>query len=437
MSSRVTPTKNARPRALDNFSPIWRADEATILEQGGREPLFEGIEYQDPCYVIEYSSLSNVPPDQVELIKISQAARRNNRRAGVTGHLYYFASTNSFYQRLEGPGQTIQTIFNRIIVDPRHHDVQIQRAALGRRIFSRWDMLVTPVLDAKGSTNPDVLYRNTLQAMHKLRHDDSGSDSATFDVTLNATRRAKPPTRAENSWTDTWSWCLAKTDDDGDDSPVRDTRRPSRMAGGAPRWSQTHERRSRPPKCGRQPAWLRPSIPLNPHSPWYAVLRCEHIMRHGAGFLRVVGPPQSMHLGRKIYVPSGYLTYVGNIYAAHLKIKDPINYHESTPMEEREIIATLPTLHYGWDHRVPREDRVAPPPWATESMSMETDFSAPPPHMHDARPGPPPPRVSGGAPVNQPPQNHRRKPKQKWNNPANPARSASALAMSALDVMTV
>jgi len=259
-------------------------------------------------------------------------------------------------------------------------------------------MLVTPILNAGGTSNPDVLYRNTLQRMQA--EEENAED-------------APPEIQARYAIRDPRVRLKARTKTGQTRTIVRDSRAPGR----------------RRPSCGRPPAWLRPSIPLNPQSPWYAVMECEHIMPHGAGFLRVVAPAQSALIGKKIYVPAGYLNYPGTIYVGHCKVKDPGSYSNSTPMEEREVITVLPSLHYGWDFRVPRAHRIAPPPWATADASMSTDFGKPAP----------PPRHAQQPPMQKPPHGVRiesiQKPTKTKETPE--SMTTSALSMSTIGIVAV
>lgn len=74
-----------------------------------------------------------------ELFKILEAARRNNTRKGITGLL--LSDGTCFMQILEGAEEAVDTTFNRIRTDNRHHDVRVlRRGPIESRAFSEWAM---------------------------------------------------------------------------------------------------------------------------------------------------------------------------------------------------------------------------------------------------------------------------------------------------------
>jgi hypothetical protein len=67
------------------------------------------------------------------------ASRRNNGRTDVTGALMFNAGC--FAQVLEGPGATVETIFERIQQDDRHGDVSLLAFdPVEARAFATWSM---------------------------------------------------------------------------------------------------------------------------------------------------------------------------------------------------------------------------------------------------------------------------------------------------------
>lgn len=66
-------------------------------------------------------------------------SREYNQRDGITGALVY--SDDDFMQLLEGERLMISKCFLRIILDPRHQDIQIIFAEdAGDRLFEAWNM---------------------------------------------------------------------------------------------------------------------------------------------------------------------------------------------------------------------------------------------------------------------------------------------------------
>jgi hypothetical protein len=76
---------------------------------------------------------------RTELTDLLQAARRTNKRLGVTGMLLFAEGT--FFQILEGPPQTVDALYERIARDTRHAEVaKIIREPIERRSFEEWTM---------------------------------------------------------------------------------------------------------------------------------------------------------------------------------------------------------------------------------------------------------------------------------------------------------
>ncbi len=75
----------------------------------------------------------------VEVESILRAARRNNPRLDITGALIFNAGI--FAQVLEGPGDSVEAIFEKIQQDVRHGDLQVLAFdAAKQRAFARWSM---------------------------------------------------------------------------------------------------------------------------------------------------------------------------------------------------------------------------------------------------------------------------------------------------------
>jgi hypothetical protein len=86
-----------------------------------------------------YISSTRTPFTADELEGILRISRRNNAAVGVTGLLV--AGGRRFLQVLEGPDAAIDTVFERIKQDKRHHAVVIlSRTAIAEASFGHWSM---------------------------------------------------------------------------------------------------------------------------------------------------------------------------------------------------------------------------------------------------------------------------------------------------------
>lgn len=78
--------------------------------------------------------------DNAMLAGILMTARRNNPKYGITGAL--ICRQDMYIQLIEGPEAAIDTLFERIRVDDRHVNVQLEvSATVEERLFPEWDML--------------------------------------------------------------------------------------------------------------------------------------------------------------------------------------------------------------------------------------------------------------------------------------------------------
>lgn len=86
-----------------------------------------------------YASRAPQEVDNSLVETILEQSRRYNPAAGVTGILCY--SGNIFVQVLEGNRRIVSQLYNRIITDPRHTDVEILLFEdIAERRFSNWTM---------------------------------------------------------------------------------------------------------------------------------------------------------------------------------------------------------------------------------------------------------------------------------------------------------
>jgi hypothetical protein len=76
---------------------------------------------------------------RAELDAILTTAIRNNSKLGITGALVF--DDLWFVQVLEGPPQSVEAIFNRILEDSRHADIKIiLKKEVEERLFGEWAM---------------------------------------------------------------------------------------------------------------------------------------------------------------------------------------------------------------------------------------------------------------------------------------------------------
>lgn len=92
-------------------------------------------------HVILYTSEVLIDKDkiQTELNSIIAKAKVYNKKAGITGLLFYH--NNSFVQILEGDEESLNVLLTKIAQDNRHKNIQrIIDEPLGHRYFDNWHM---------------------------------------------------------------------------------------------------------------------------------------------------------------------------------------------------------------------------------------------------------------------------------------------------------
>ncbi len=78
-------------------------------------------------------------PENLETESILTASRRNNPPIGITGILCYGGGI--YLQAIEGGRHAVNSLFNRIIRDPRHIDVELLHyEEISERRFGGWTM---------------------------------------------------------------------------------------------------------------------------------------------------------------------------------------------------------------------------------------------------------------------------------------------------------
>lgn len=86
-----------------------------------------------------YASRAVPTVDQDALLAILRQCKTRNPEHGITGVLCF--SEGIFLQVLEGGRSAVNALYNRIVVDPRHTQVELMSySEIGERRFAGWSM---------------------------------------------------------------------------------------------------------------------------------------------------------------------------------------------------------------------------------------------------------------------------------------------------------
>ena len=86
-----------------------------------------------------YASRAVAAVDQEELVAILRKSKTNNPKLGITGVLCF--SEGIFLQALEGGRGAVNQLYNRIVADTRHTDVELLHfEEVTERRFAGWSM---------------------------------------------------------------------------------------------------------------------------------------------------------------------------------------------------------------------------------------------------------------------------------------------------------
>ena len=103
------------------------------------------VDLKRVIYVSEKTDTSNA-----SLAQIIESSAKNNSETGVTGCL--LSGSNSFLQLLEGPRQTIDSLYVTINADNRHKNVVVLTDEdIDERLFASWSMKLAPFDDLEWS----------------------------------------------------------------------------------------------------------------------------------------------------------------------------------------------------------------------------------------------------------------------------------------------
>ncbi|MFN2288578.1 MAG: BLUF domain-containing protein [Chromatocurvus sp.] len=99
----------------------------------------EGANGQEGLVQLAYVSTLCEPMTSDDVVDLLRKARAYNQSRDVTGLL--LMRDDSFLQVLEGDTEDVQTVFERVIADPRHHRIEVLfREPLEEREFGDWQM---------------------------------------------------------------------------------------------------------------------------------------------------------------------------------------------------------------------------------------------------------------------------------------------------------
>lgn len=116
---------------------------------------------------------------QPNVARILLKSRANNEKNGLVGVLYF--GDNNFFQCLEGEQSAVETLYQKLLLDPRHKDLKIiVKKSIDTLSFSNWSMKYVPleskmksILSANGfkKFDPYQFDKNTNNLVINLLHE--------------------------------------------------------------------------------------------------------------------------------------------------------------------------------------------------------------------------------------------------------------------------
>jgi len=104
-------------------------------------------------YQLGYASTETRPFSGVELRRLLESARSNNQELDLTGLLLH--RQNCFFQVLEGGKDAVESLFQKIQLDNRHHRVELLfEGDVDEREFVDWRMGFVQLDDIDASQLP-------------------------------------------------------------------------------------------------------------------------------------------------------------------------------------------------------------------------------------------------------------------------------------------
>ncbi len=127
----------------------------------------------EPTQQRVYRSRATQPMDHAAMHRLLEQSRERNAREGLTGLLVYHEGC--FVQWLEGPPEGVERVWNSILCDPRHTEVEaLPTPWLQQRLFPEWRMQLA---SSEPAAAEDEAVPVAPLALHMLgHHADIASD---------------------------------------------------------------------------------------------------------------------------------------------------------------------------------------------------------------------------------------------------------------------
>ena len=112
-----------------------------------------------------------------DLSAIQETAKKNNAPLDVTGSLFY--NGGWFLQVLEGPLSTLDKLYKKIELDPRHNNSRVlYNEPASFRTFPRWNMNMTNLNDRQADKYDELV--EVIEAAQTNRNIGSASPAVTL-----------------------------------------------------------------------------------------------------------------------------------------------------------------------------------------------------------------------------------------------------------------
>ena len=124
---------------------------------------------------IKYISRTSRTMSQDEVSELREVSVRNNVREGITGILIEVKGI--FFQVMEGPGEAVDRLYERISKDDRHTEMLLLSSvdSLNMRMFPDWAMKTVQLGEQDGRTDAiKLLLETTVEAHARVENLTAG-----------------------------------------------------------------------------------------------------------------------------------------------------------------------------------------------------------------------------------------------------------------------